>query len=290
MSSRLAIGTAQFGLSYGIANQSGQVSNDGAKGIISFARLSGIDTLDTAIAYGKSESNLGDVGLDGFKVITKLPLLPENIIDINHWVRDQMLASLRRLNLTSVYGVLIHDSKQLLEPKGKDVYQILGKLKAEGIVQKIGMSIYAPSELDNLMNVYQIDLVQAPYSLIDQRLESSGWMQKLHDFGVELHTRSAFLQGLLLMPVATIPKKFKHWLPLFNNWHNWLRDNNISAVQACIGFVQSRSQISKIVVGVETIQQLEQLIQAETGSQNTEYPNINCFDEGLINPSNWNML
>lgn len=290
MSSRLAIGTVQFGLPYGIANQSGQVSHEGAKGIIALARLSGIDTLDTAIAYGESESNLGDVGLDGFKVITKLPALPENIVDVNRWVRDQMLASLQRLNVTSVYGVLIHNSQQLLDPKGKDVYQMLGQLKAEGIVQKIGMSIYAPSELESLMNVCQIDLVQAPYSLIDQRLQSSGWIQKLHDLGVELHTRSAFLQGLLLMPVTAIPEKFKHWLPLFNTWHSWLRDNNTSAVQACIGFVQAHPQIAKVVVGVETIQQLEQLIQAEKETPNTEYPNINCFDEDLINPSNWNMF
>ena len=290
MSSRLAIGTVQFGLPYGIANQSGQVSHDGAKGIIAFARLSGINTLDTAIAYGESESKLGDVGLDGFKVITKLPALPENIVDVNRWVRDQMLASLQRLNVTSVYGVLIHNSQQLLDPKGKDVYQMLGQLKSEGMVQKIGMSIYAPSELDSLMNVYQIDLVQAPYSLIDQRLQSSGWIQKLHDLGVELHTRSAFLQGLLLIPVTAIPKKFKYWLPLFNTWHSWLRDNNTSAVQACIGFVQAHPQIAKVVVGVETIQQLEQLIQAEKESPNTEYPNINCFDEDLINPSNWNMF
>ena len=288
MSDRLALGTVQFGLPYGIANQSGQVSLEGAKKIIDFARLFGVDTLDTAIAYGESESSLGDVGIEGFKVITKLPALPENIVDVSRWVRDQIHASLQRLNATEVYGVLLHHSQQLLDPKGKDVFETLGQLKAEGLVQKIGVSIYAPSELDYIMNAFQIDLIQAPYSLIDRRLQSSGWMHKLNDAGVELHTRSAFLQGLLLMPINVIPEKFKHWLPLFSTWHSWLRDNNISPVQACIGFVQAHPQITKVVVGVQTMEQLEQLIQVDKRLPNTGYPDIDCFDNDLINPSNWN--
>lgn len=287
---KLALGTVQFGLPYGIANQRGQVSREDVKGIVALARLSGIDTLDTAIAYGESEACLGDVGLDGFKVITKLPAMPDNVVGVGHWVHDQMQASLQRLNVKSVYAVLLHRSQQLLGPKGKDLYQTLGQLKAEGVVQKVGVSIYAPSELDSLMNVCPIDLVQAPFNLIDQRLQSSGWLQKLHDTGVEVHTRSAFLQGLLLMPATAIPEKFKHWLPLFNTWHDWLLDNNTSASQVCIEFVQAHPQIAKVVVGVESIQQLNQLIQAAKEPPNTVWPNIKCSDEHLINPSNWNVL
>jgi aryl-alcohol dehydrogenase-like predicted oxidoreductase len=290
MSSRLALGTVQFGLPYGIANQRGQVSREDAKEIIALARLSGIDTIDTAIAYGESEGCLGDVGLDGFKVITKLPAIPENVVDVASWVRGQMQTSLQRLNVTSVYALLLHRSEQLLDPKGKALYQILEQLKAEGVVQKIGVSIYTPLELDGLMDVCAIDLVQAPFNLIDQRLQLSGWLQKLHDSGVEVHTRSAFLQGLLLMPTTAIPEKFKHWRPLFDTWHSWLHDNNTSAARACIEFVQSHPQIAKIVVGVESMDQLKQVIQAAKKSTNTSSPNINCSDEHLINPSNWNLL
>jgi len=287
---KLALGTVQFGLPYGIANQRGQVSSEDAKGIIALSRLSGIDTIDTAIAYGESEACLGDVGLDGFKVITKIPAMPVNVADAGNWVRDQMQGSLQRLNVISVYAVLLHHPQQLLGPKGKDLYQVLKQLKAEGVVQKIGVSIYAPSELDSLIHIYPIDLVQAPFNLIDQRLKSSGWLQKLHDEGVEVHARSAFLQGLLLMPVTTIPKKFKHWLPLFNSWHDWLIDNDTSAVQTCIGFVQAHPQVAKVVVGVESIQQLKQLIQSAKEPPNGVWPNINCSDENLISPSNWNLL
>jgi len=290
MNNHLALGTAQFGLPYGIANQKGQVSLEDAKGIVALARLSGIDTIDTAIAYGDSETCLGDIGLDGFKVITKLPAMPDDVTDVVFWVRKHMQASLKRLNITKVYGLLFHRSQQLLGSKGKGLIQAIDQLKAEGVVQKIGVSIYAPSELDNLKNLFQIDLVQSPFNLLDQRLKSSGWLQKLYDTKVEVHTRSTFLQGLLLMKVISIPENFKHWRPLFDTWHNWLLDNNISAAQACLGFVQAHPQISKILVGVESVQQLKQLIQLQKELPITSWPNINCSDEYLINPSNWSML
>jgi aryl-alcohol dehydrogenase-like predicted oxidoreductase len=130
-------------------------------------------------------------------------------------------------------------------------------------------------------------LVQAPFNLIDRRIYSSGWLQKLYDRGVEVHTRSAFLQGLMLMPFDEIPEKFKHWWPLFDNWHCWLRDNNISAAKACIDFVQSYQQISKVVVGVTNLQQLEELIQMNKKPLDVNWPSIECLDEGLINPSTW---
>jgi aryl-alcohol dehydrogenase-like predicted oxidoreductase len=290
MSSRLTIGTVQFGLDYGVANKSGQVSRKDAKSIISLARLSGIDALDTAISYGESETCLGAIGLGGFKVITKLPPIPGNITDVATWVYDQMEESLYRLNLTSVYGLLLHHSQQLLGSKGKDLSRAIQQLKIRGKVQKIGVSIYAPSELDRLMGVCKIDIVQAPFNLIDQRLEKSGWLQKLYNSGVEVHVRSVFLQGLLLMTTSEVPEKFKYWQPLLNTFHNWLIDNNISALQACIGFVHAHPQIAKIVVGVDSKEQLKQLIQVEKLPKNIIWPNINCSDENLINPSSWDIL
>ena len=284
----LVLGTVQFGLPYGIANQNGQVSLDDAKKIIALARLSGIDTLDTAIAYGNSEASLGHIGVNGFKVITKLPILPENVSNVGLWVHNQIRESLQKLNVESVYAVLIHHSQQLLGPKGKDLYQSLEHLKTKGLVKKVGISIYDPIELDSVMNAFTIDLVQAPFNLIDQRLNSSGWLQKLYDQGVEVHARSVFLQGLLLMPATSIPEKFKNWLPLLNTWHEWLLDNNTLATQACIGFVQAHPQISKAVVGVQSTIQFGQLIQAANHSSMIQWPDISSNDENLINPSNWN--
>ena len=287
---KLALGSVQFGLPYGIANRDGQVSRDEAKIIIENARLASIDTLDTAIAYGESETCLGEVGVAGFKVVTKLPAIPDNIQDVNNWVSDQMQTSLQRLNVTSLYAVLLHRSDQLLGPKGEALSQALEKLKATGMVQKIGISIYAPAELDLVMDIMPFDIVQAPFNVVDQRLYTSGWMQKLYSSGVEIHTRSAFLQGLLLMAPSSVPKRFNHWLPLWNEWHSWLSLNKISAVEACIGFVNAFPQITKIVVGVVSHEQLQEIIMASKLDIHPVWPVISSDDERLINPSCWKNL
>lgn len=287
---KLALGTVQFGLPYGIANQSGQVSLENVKAILDLARFSGIDTLDTAIAYGESEACLGKVGTTGFKTVTKLPSIPEGVTDVRRWVYDQMQSSLYRLGGQSVYGLLLHHSQQLVGPKGKDLVQALEHLKTEGVVEKIGVSIYSPTELDNATRACPVDLVQAPFNLLDQRLNATGWLQKLHDSGVEVHVRSVFLQGLLLMSRAAIPAKFKPWSYLWGAWHDWLATHHVSAAQACIGFVHEFPQIDRVVVGVESVQQLGQIIDAAREPYISVLPDLSCTDEMLINPSKWNLL
>ena len=284
---KIALGTVQFGMKYGISNETGQVSRNEIKSILSFARSNAIDTIDTAIAYGNSESRLGESDLNGFKLVTKLPAFPEECADVGCWLEQEFQASLMRLNMSSIYGLLLHRPDQLLGRHGNSLAKALENLKARGLVEKIGISVYSPIELDILMDTCTIDLVQVPFNLIDRRIYSSGWLQKLYDRGVEVHTRSAFLQGLMLMPFDEIPEKFKHWWPLFDNWHCWLRDNNISAAKACIDFVQSYQQISKVVVGVTNLQQLEELIQMNKKPLDVNWPSIECLDEGLINPSTW---
>jgi aryl-alcohol dehydrogenase-like predicted oxidoreductase len=287
---KLALGTAQFGLDYGIANQSGRISHDEAKAIIALAKSRGIDMLDTAIAYGESEASLGAVGVDGFKVITKLPAIPDEVIDVSCWANNQIEASLKRLNVKSIYGVLLHRSQELADIKGAQLSKALQQLKVSGVAQKIGVSIYSPNELETVMTVCEIDIVQAPFNIIDQRLFTSGWLEKLHDLGVEVHVRSAFLQGLLLMPEASLPEKFGRWISVFEQWYEWLEKSDVPATQACISFVQNFPQISKIVVGVESALQLKEIIKATNTQENIAWPNISCADDNLINPSNWNQL
>ena len=287
---KLALGTVQFGMPYGISNQSGQVSRESGKAIIAHAKLSGIDTLDTAITYGESEACLGDMGIDGFKVITKLPAMPKGTPDVDSWVQHQMQASLQRLKVKSVYALLLHHPDDLCGVKGDILGHSLERLKLSGIVQKIGVSIYAPIELEYIVNTLSIDIVQVPFNLIDQRLYSSGWLERLYESGIEVHARSAFLQGLLLMSPVSVPEKFKYWLPLLSNWHDWLSINQVSAAEACIGFVQSFPQISRVVVGVDNLDQLQQLIKASKIDLRRDWPLIRSNDERLINPSSWNVL
>jgi len=287
---RLALGTVQFGMPYGIANQAGQVTRPEAKAMLQLASTNGIDTLDTAITYGESEICLGEVGTQGFKLVTKLPAVANDCADVSGWVEQQVNASLSRLDVTAVYGLLLHRSEQLLGPNGAELYRVLQALKDNGQVQKVGVSIYSLGELEALTPLYDFDIVQAPFNLVDRRLYSSGWLQRLKDDGVEVHTRSAFLQGLLLMTQANIPDKFSPWGGLWQKWHRWLADYDGSAVQACLAFPLSFSEIDRVVVGADSVSQLAQIVSATKSKPISELPDLQCEDENLINPAKWPTL
>lgn len=285
--SRIALGTVQFGLVYGIANQGGQVSRTAAKDMLRLAAASGIDTLDTAIAYGQSETCLGEIGAQGFKLVTKLPAVPEACPDLGGWVQDQVVASLSRLGVDTLYGLLLHRPDQLLGADGNALSEALQRLKETGQVQKVGISIYAPSELEALTPHYRFDLVQAPFNLLDRRLHTTGWLQRLKDVGTEIHARSAFLQGLLLMSPATIPEKFSPWSELWSTWHRWLAQHSMSAVQACLAFPLSFPEIDRVVVGADSVSQLDQIITAAVCTLPDDLPDLCCDAENLINPARW---
>ncbi|TCV84258.1 aldo/keto reductase [Sulfurirhabdus autotrophica] len=287
---RLVLGTVQFGLPYGVANQDGQVSRSVAKDMLKLAEANGIDTLDTAIAYGESETCLGEVGTQGFKLVTKLPSVPVDCADVSGWVQEQVNESLARLGVSVVYGLLLHRSEQLLGKGGKALFQTLQGLKEAGQVQKVGVSIYDPSELEALIPQYRFDLVQAPFNLVDRRLHTTGWLQRLKHVGVEIHARSAFLQGLLLMPRADIPAKFAPWTELWDKWHNWLASHSVSAVQACLAYPLSFSEVDRVVIGADSVSQLEQIIRAANSAVSDELPDLHCDAEDLINPSHWPRL
>lgn len=282
---KLALGTAQFGLPYGIANNAGKVSQSEVAKILTRARESRIDLLDTAIAYGDSETSLGAVGVEGFKVVTKLPADIDSDIEI--WVTQHLKASLRRLGVDAVYGLLLHRSEQLLGPNGQTLAKMLLKLKAEGLVSKIGVSIYDPDELYEVTRVCAIDLVQAPFNLFDQRLMASGWLSRLHDAGIEVHVRSVFLQGLLLIPRHRVSENFRPWSAFFDRWHSWLSDGHSTAAEACLAFV-NHPMIDRVVVGVDSIAQFNEILQATTRPPVAELPDLACNDTNLINPSKWN--
>ena len=287
---KLALGTVQFGLRYGIANQNGQVSRPEAKAMLELARAAHIETLDTAIAYGESEACLGEVGTEGFSVVTKLPALPAHCLDVAAWVSQQASQSMERLGCTAVHGLLLHRSGDLLGPEGAALFRALEVLKERGQVHKIGVSIYSPGELEALSARYRLDLVQAPFNLVDRRLYKTGWLQRLKDDGVEVHTRSVFLQGLLLMRQADLPTKFTPWGDLWRRWHQWLSGHSISAVQACLAYPLAIPEIDRIVVGADGLSQLEQIVRATNVQAKSAIPDLECQDERLINPALWSNL
>jgi aryl-alcohol dehydrogenase-like predicted oxidoreductase len=287
---KLALGSVQFGLDYGVANTKSLMKLEEVKELLEFALESDIDTLDTAITYGKSEYILGQIGVSSWKVISKLPAIPDNCIDIQKWVLSQALSSIQKLGVTHLHGFLLHYPAQLLEDRGIELYAALELLKKKGLTEKIGISIYSPAELDLLLERYVFDLVQAPVNILDRSLEESGWAHKLKKAGVEIHTRSTFLQGLLLIPPDARPFKFMRWIDFWNEWDQWLSSVALTPLEACLSYTNSLSFADRVIIGVDSIDQLKAIILASKDHLPSLPIFKPLFDERLINPSSWNYL
>jgi aryl-alcohol dehydrogenase-like predicted oxidoreductase len=287
MNKRLALGTAQFGLPYGIANMSGQVNHVEVEAILTEAWEAGVDTLDTAIAYGNSEERLGEIGVGQWKLVSKLPEIPENCKDVAGWVENMVTGSLERLKIPRLYGLLLHRPEQLLSSQGEVLYGALKKLQGQKLVQKIGISIYGPSELDKLGPTYQFDLVQAPLNVLDRRMIDSGWLLRLRNAETEIHTRSVFLQGLLLMVSEKRPKEFGKWKSTFDRWDRWLMDQEIEPVQACLASVFAQPEVDRIVIGTDSLEHLQGILANTGGLVELPPKSLMSEDLDLINPSRW---
>jgi len=288
--SKLALGTVQFGLDYGLANTSGQVSIENIKEILRQAKDAGIDTLDTAIAYGSSEERLGEQGVDDWDIVTKLPPVPNDCADVKTWVNDEISASLARLHVNKISALMLHRPTQLMNSYGEQLWVAMKQLKENQIVKKIGFSIYDPFELDQLWDKYQPDIIQSPYNVLDQRLKSSGWLEKLNKNNVEVHIRSVFLQGLMLLSKQARPNKFNRWDELWTIWDQYLVDEQLSPVTACLASVTNEKKIDRIIVGVDSPTQLQEIIGA-THAKIENTPNeLCCMDEDLLNPAKWSQL
>lgn len=289
--SKLSLGTVQFGLNYGVSNKNGKVKLAEVKKIIQLAKNSNIDLIDTAISYGDSEKVIGDIGIKDFKLISKLPDFPGGNIDVDAWVEENVKSSIKRMGINSLYGLLIHNTENLLDNKGKKLISSLKRMKNDGLVKKIGISIYDPSECEKIFNLMKIDIVQAPLNIIDRRLVESGWLSKLNSEEVEIHARSVFLQGLLLMSRDSIPNYFNRWSKIWDQWSLELKKNNLNPMEVCLSYVLSLPEIDHVIVGVDNVYQLKDIIdKSKSKIAQIDWSFMISNDQMLINPTNWYKL
>lgn len=288
IAARIALGTAQFGLPYGISNVGGQISLNEGRAIIALARSAGIHTVDTAIAYGNSEASLGELEVSDWQIVTKLPEMPVSGDAVADWVEAQLGGSLQRLRSDSVHGLLLHRPAQLLGRDGKALYHALLAERERGRVGKIGISVYGPDELDQIPPFMKIDIVQAPFNVLDTRMVRSGWAAKLQDAGCELHVRSIFLQGLLLMPRLARSAYFARWNTLWAGWESWLQDTGLSPLQACVRYALNAPDIDKVVMGVDGTEHLAEILAAKDGDMPPLPASLRTDDTPLLNPALWN--
>ena len=289
--SKLALGTAQFGMSYGISNKYGQTTQDQIIKILKLAQKNDIRVLDTAALYGNSENMLGGV-LDDFdwKVVLKTPHFNDEIVIEKklELLNKYFFKSLQYLGRNKAYGLLIHDCNDLFNSDGEQLFGEMKKLRSLGLVKKIGVSVYTGDQIDQLLNNFDIDIIQLPVNIFDQRLVNSRRLEKLKQYGFEIHARSVFLQGLLLMPTKSIPPYFspiKNYIKKFSDMANEL---SISKLELALGYVLGINEINKVIVGVNTAKQFEQIIGASISEiPFVEFNSLSIDDPIFVDPSCW---
>lgn len=246
---KLALGTVQFGLNYGISNATGQTDREEIMNILAAASQMGVNMLDTASVYGESEKLIGEIDSHSFKIVSKFPAVA-NSLDLITCLKD----SLSKLKVNSLYGYLAHDADTLL--RNPTIWLDLQELKNEEIVSKIGYSLYQPQQLADLLNAgCKPDIVQIPYSFADRRFEKQ--FNELKDIGCEIHVRSVFLQGLFFLIPADLGRFFDPAKPMLQALRNHFNSNNQIA-SFLLNFAIAQPQIDKIVFGVNTATQFMQ--------------------------------
>ncbi|QUM79407.1 aldo/keto reductase [Moritella sp. 5] len=291
----LILGTVQFGLDYGITNESGKVSTIEAQHILQVASHAGIHLLDTAAAYGDSETVLGKLchKRNEFNLISKIPSSKTHALDIRKSVDE----SLSRLQTSKLHAILFHDQQDVLSKESKQSFEILSELKSEQKIAHIGASFYSPDALESALAMHDLDIIQIPANCLDQRFQQSGLLDEAKRQGVEIHVRSLFLQGLLLSENNQLPTYLQQFKPELTRYFDLAKTLSLTPLQLALLYLSNNECMDYGVVGCLNRQQLIEITDASNYVQELlsepQFKNkldLSCLassSEQLINPSLW---
>ncbi len=294
MAENLVLGTAQFGMPYGIANKNGQPDQDMVTTIVHEAWGNGIREFDTAQGYGTSEQVLGDailkLGLtEDVRVISKFdPNLDHlNINDMSNALNE----SLERVGVSYIYGMMLH-REEMLSLWDKGLSKILHGFVASGKVKNIGVSVYSPEKAVQALNIEGIDMVQLPTNVLDRRFEEAGVFQLADKKRKKIYIRSAFLQGLILMDVDEIPEKMFFVKPIIEKLESISSDLKLSRQELALRYIKTEMPQAKVVIGVDTPKQIKENIKGWNKQFNSSLAQkvkklFNNVDEKILNPTLW---
>ena len=281
---KLCIGTVQFGLKYGVNNQSGVPNYEIIEQILNFAYDKNISFLDTANVYGDAQLKIGKLHHNRFKIVGKFPILNSSAN-----LKSEFQKTLLQLNTNSIYGYIAHDANNLISKP--ELWVTLKELKTNKQIKKIGYSLYYPEQLNELLSLNLIpDLVQLPFSLLDRKFEQ--YFEQLKKLGTEIHVRSVFLQGLYFINPLNLPNKLKCLKSELIQLHNICKEYQIDINTLALNYTNSNSYIDKVVIGIDNISQLEKNWQSLNKIKFnpdliSAVNKIEVRQEKLLNPANW---
>jgi len=284
LAQKLVIGTVQFGLDYGIANQDGQINADEIMLILDFAYENGINTLDTAKAYGSSETSIGEYlkqTENNWHIITK-------VNDRNQSAIIQIQDSIKKLTVKPTI-VLAHSMNLFLEPRFQSEFQ---EAKENKLIRSIGVSLYNENEINQVLeSELKPDVVQLPMNILDLRLYHNGQLSELFDKGIEIHVRSVFLQGLFYLSKVDLEVRFKDAIPYLDKLKSISAEADLTISELSLLWLVSLKEVSKVIIGVDNVGQLKTHLMTLKNDVNSsvfeEALSVNYENENILNPSLW---
>jgi len=295
MQPHLSLGTAQFGMDYGVTNKSGKIKSIDINEILKYANKIGINFIDTAQAYGQAEKLIGKSlpKLHNFKFISKLPPIGNKYVDENYLstLESNFQKSLNSLKQDSIDIFLIHSCLDLKGNNGTKIIKWLFNLKDKGLVKRLGISIYEKEDLKKI-SLNDFDIIQLPISLYDQRMLKNGTIELLSSNNIAIHCRSIFLQGLILEQKYNWPNFLSN---SFKEWHSEnllkFKSQNLKPLEVALAFIKRQKNIESAIVGITSLAELKE-INSCWESLNSKNTNLNFCDLGWdnnldIDPRNW---
>lgn len=277
--SKVIMGTAQFGMAYGVSNNIGKLSFQECEDVISLAKERNIVGLDTALTYGDSQRMLSRLNIQPMAVQSKLSVGGETPLSLQV---DQILL---QLDVTSVDTVLIHDPWVLSNLTVARKQQLMD-LRNDPRLGRLGLSVYSADEIVTARSFVDFEVLQLPINIFDQRFCNSTLIDELACSGVEIQGRSIFLQGLLLSQHKLLNPYFKSWDKLFSRFDSFCERYSISKLAACLSFFEQQELIEKLVIGVESADQFLEILNCPLKT-NLCFEEFKSTDLDLILPGRW---
>lgn len=282
----LVLGTAQFGSGYGVTNTVGRLTDESVAAIVERALAGGVRLFDTAAGYGDAERRLGATLANDERagVITKFALPPEGEAATAAALFEE---SLDRLAVSRLSGLLLHDMRNLADPRWPHALDIVREARANGRISRIGVSIYDVPDLERALEVFpDLDLVQVPGSVLDRRLLDSRLLAEIHDAGIEVHVRSVFLQGILLADPLGLDERFGPLVPHLVQLRERAADAGVPIAELVVQQVRDHPVADALVVGATSVDELEQVLSAFSGESREQF-DAPTVPTALIDPRRW---
>jgi len=281
MYKKIILGTANFNNLYGFRKK--KFKNLDLKKILELnSKIR--NSIDTAIAYKNSPSILKKYSYYNQKIYSKLPCIFKNNINKKNF-ENKFKHHLQLMNVNKIFSFSFHNPKNLNSKRGYEIYNEILKLKKKKLISKIGVSLNTPEEIKFLKN-YKFDLIQIPLNIFDQRFIKKKIINYLQKNNIKLQIRSIFLQGSLLEKKT--PIRLLKFDNSFNNFRNFCRRYDETQLFHCINFIKTIKLIDGIIVGVENLNQFEEIIKIfKLRKKKIDYSSLKNNIKKLIMPSKW---